>query len=297
MSRTIPAGLQTALEQEVTTLCRLWTVTSMTGTVLRFTDNDRDVFVDPNTFTASDSFSASAIQMTADVATAQSVSITAVMGGSGFDETDLRQGKWKGARAVVQICDYTDPTLGVFTIYAGTFGDMDLSDANRMTVDLLPLSAGANRTVSMERYGTSCRWTLGDDGCGVDIEALKVAFTVDSVPATDTFAASELSQADEHWTLGMVKWITGDNAGTFTVVRSSDQSSTTVSLTGIPLKAIQVGDTGEVYPGCDKQAIMCRDEFDNIPRRRAEDFVPTELAMDTVLSHHLSGDGPGGSAY
>lgn len=60
--KTIPAPLQAHLAGGVTTLCYCWRVTRHDGTVLGFTEHDRDIVAEGTTFSADTGFTASQIQ-------------------------------------------------------------------------------------------------------------------------------------------------------------------------------------------------------------------------------------------
>jgi uncharacterized phage protein (TIGR02218 family) len=79
---------------------------------------------------------------------------------------------------------------------------------------------------------------------------------------------------------------TSDNAGRAFEIKTWDQSSGQVVLF-LPVGFdIQVGDTGHIYPGCDKRMVTCRDKFNNILNRRAEDYLPgRDGALETPNAH------------
>lgn len=92
-----------------------------------------------------------------------------------------------------------------------------------------------------------------------------------------TITAAALNQAINFWATGYVRWLTGDNAGSLSFVQASIGTSTILSFAQDPLEAIQVGDTGTAFQGCDKAITTCRDKFNLVPNFRGEPFVPMEL--------------------
>ncbi len=275
--RTASAEYEEALAQETTTLALLWKVTRADGTILRFTDAVRPVEISGDgTYRADISFTSSAIFTSRTLSRGQNVTISVVMDDLGLRESDLRNRLYDNAVGEVSQVDYENPDFGVLKLFTGTFGTIKITDKKRATIEIQPTSGavGAGRTIGGEKYSQTSRASLGDARCGVDIEALKVAFTVDSASG-GSFVASELTQDAGHWAFGYVKWLTGANAGRINTVQNSDQDTTSAFLSATPFNPIEIGDTGEIFPGCDKLVTTCRDKFDNVNNMRAEPFVPT----------------------
>jgi uncharacterized phage protein (TIGR02218 family) len=96
--------------------------------------------------------------------------------------------------------------------------------------------------------------------------------------------SADFTQAAGFWAMGFVKWLTGDNAGTTSMVQSNDPTPTSAYLMSPPGLPIQAGDTGRIYPGCDKLRTTCIAKFNNILNMRAEPDVPdgSEVAYDST---------------
>lgn len=89
-----------------------------------------------------------------------------------------------------------------------------------------------------------------------------------------TATLTESRAVDGWFALGSIKWITGDNAGTFNQVRVWTQSTSHIQLWGTTRWTVQVGDTFEIVPGCDKRFPTCLDTFANTINFRAEHLLP-----------------------
>lgn len=292
--RDCDPSLETDIDEEATTLCRLWKVTRSDATIYRFTDGTADVTVPlDGTYVASISFTCSAIFTSSTLQNAQDLTMTFMLDDAGITEDDIRRKKFDGAQCEVMVVNYEDPSHGVMNLFRGTFGQVKLSDKHVATVNVTPLSSALlSRKLALDVYSMTCRASLGDAQCGFDIEAAKVAFTVDSLPTPTAVVASELSDADNSYAQGYVLWLTGDNEGTTSFILSSIMSSTTIGLSAAPAHPIQVGDTGYAYPGCDKTAKTCRDKFNRIAFLRAEPFVPGQDLLPPV---RVATSGGGGS--
>lgn len=279
--RTASPGLTARLNVEATSLCRLWRVTRQDGTVLRWTDAVRPVTimiapdVAPQVYRSDLSFTCSAIFTSHSFANMQSVTLTFIMSDDGFAEKDIRSRRYDGATSEVYVCDYAFPEHGVITMFTGTWGTITLGDQKAATVEVQPSSSAVNGIgIGQEKYSMTCRASLGDARCKVDLDALMEPFTVVSASG-GSFVTAELNQANGHWTLGFVKWTVGQNTGKTTSVQSNDGTTLSVFLMAPPFFPIEAGDEGEIFPGCDKQRRTCVDKYNNVLNMRAEPDVPT----------------------
>lgn len=278
--RTASVQLQARIAGESTTLARLWRVTRSDGEVLRFTDAVRPITIevapdtDPEVYRSDITFTSSAIFTSSSYANQQSVTVDIVMDDEGFREGDMRARKYDGAVSEIMVVDYEFPQYGVVPMFSGIFGTITLSDQGMAQIEVQPSDSAINgQLIGLEKYSQTCRANLGDSRCKVDLEALKIAFTVDTASG-GSLVASELTQASGDWALGFVKWLTGENAGSTSMVSSNDQGTTSLFLTSPPFYPIAAGDTGEVFPGCDKLRVTCISKFNNLANMRAEPDVP-----------------------
>ncbi len=74
--------------------------------------------------------------------------------------------------------------------------------------------------------------------------------------------------------LGAIKWLTGNNAGTYNQVRVWTQSTSRIQLWGTTGRTIVVADTFEIIPGCDKSFPTCLSKFANTINYRGESLLP-----------------------
>jgi hypothetical protein len=91
----------------------------------------------------------------------------------------------------------------------------------------------------------------------------------------------EARAVNDWFNYGIITWITGENAGLKGEVKDWVQSTGAIELF-LPMPyTIAIGDLFDITPGCDKRHATCKDKFDNILNRRAEDFVPgVDVALD-----------------
>jgi len=83
------------------------------------------------------------------------------------------------------------------------------------------------------------------------------------------------SRAVDNWfNSGILKWTSGDNAGTYNTVRSWTQSTGAILLWGSARWTVAVNDTFEIMPGCDKLFATCKAKFANSINFRGENLLP-----------------------
>jgi hypothetical protein len=100
-----------------------------------------------------------------------------------------------------------------------------------------------------EVYSTSCLNVFGDANCGVNVGALTQSGTVIGASSQLAFNMN-LAVADNYFTLGVVTFTSGENAGVSRSVKYSAAAGNGVMLTA-PLPALPaLGDTFTISPGC-----------------------------------------------
>ena len=77
---------------------------------------------------------------------------------------------------------------------------------------------------------------------------------------------------------GVIVWLTGLNAGLASEVKSIDSGSLIDLYLAAPF-TVAIGDTFKIRPGCNGLLATCRDTFDRVHWRRAEDYLPGEANL------------------
>ncbi len=110
-----------------------------------------------------------------------------------------------------------------------------------------------------------------EDGANLPVlEELTVTVTGQA----DAFDASALG-SDEWFKAGHLKWASGLNSGISMEVKSWDKTTKEIVLFLEMPFDITVGDTFDIYPGCQKRILDdCRDKFSNVENFRGEPNVP-----------------------
>ena len=162
---------------------------------------------------------------------------------------------------------------GILTMFAGRVAPVSAGSTSatftiNSYLDLL------NQNLPRNIYQAGCINTLGDTGCTINLAALAVAGTV----LTGTGAASinaTLANATGYFNLGKVTFTSGANNGISRGVKQYTNGSPSVIALMSPFPNIPaIGDTFNVFPGCDKLQTTCVNKFSNLPNFRGFPYIP-----------------------
>jgi uncharacterized phage protein (TIGR02218 family) len=256
--KTLSPALHTHLAGELATLATLVKITRTDGVVMGFTSFDRDLTVAGVTYKADGAFQASAIQNRNALST-DNLDLLGMLDSAGISESDLDAGIYDHARVDVYMCNWADVTQGVMQLRRGWLGEIKQISGKyqaelRGLHDLLQRPIGAT-------YTPECRHTLGDTGCTVNLNSIRVIGSVTSMLDASRFNDATRSEADAIFNYGLLTWTSGANNGLSVEVKTFIAQQFTLWL---PMGyAIAVGDTYSVYKGCDKRFATCQTTFNN----------------------------------
>lgn len=162
--------------------------------------------------------------------------------------------------------------VGALQWFTGRVGETDLDRyAARLTVksDIELLDVMVPRDV----YQPGCLNTLYDSQCGVNRSGRIVSGAAAGASNVSRISFPHaLAQASGYFSLGVVTFTAGPNAGISRTVKTHSASTLTV-LQPWPF-AVSDGDAFTIYPGCDKSLSTCEGTFANRLRFRGQPFIP-----------------------
>lgn len=160
-------------------------------------------------------------------------------------------------------------------------------DGERFNADVLGASSILERRVGRS-YTRACSHVLGDAQCKVDLRAITQRGVAVTSVSDDrrVFRATGLpAAAEDYYTLGVVTWTSGNNAGLRSEVIEFDNSTEEIALALETEGAIQVGDTFDIVPGDDLSFETCRDKFSNSDNFGGFKSIPgTDKTLQTPRS-------------
>lgn len=261
--RTVPAAITAARQSASSRLCKIWRIERADGTVLRFTEHDRDLVVDGETFLATASFDPSAIKVNADL----SVSDMDVQGA--FDSPyitaeDLLAGRYNGATIWVAECLWDNVAAGKDIQKFGWLGNVK-EEGGRFVAELLGPERILNRNI-LRLYTVACAWTLGDSRCGVTLTGYTQAGSISAVTSRRVFDVTGVSvpsgEEADWFTFGKLTFTSGQNDGLSMEVKSFNGTAVELMLP-MPFD-VAASDTFDIVAGCNKSLGACRYRFDNV---------------------------------
>lgn len=182
-----------------------------------------------------------------------------------------------GARIVYSkmfLSDYNDPSPGAMPWFQGR--------VNKVTVTRLSAVITLNSDIEMLNVQMpinvlqpGCLHTLFDAGCGLSSSAFQVSGAC-VAGSTVLDILTNLSQANDYFTLGRITFTTGVNAGISRAVKQHlvvGGPAQIVIPNPLPT-APASGDAFIATPGCDKTSATCQTKFNNLQRFRGYPFVP-----------------------
>ncbi len=287
--RTLDPALADHLASGVTTLCRAWRVTRRDGTVLGFTDHDRDLLVEGVTFLAASGIAGS------ESTQAQGLSVTGAelsgaLSADALDADDLAAGLYDGAGVDLLLVNWQAPAQHLL-LRRGTIGEVRCEDGV-FTAEIRALADAFNQTRG-RLLTVTCDADLGDARCGVDLAAPGHYASV-AVIAVEGALRLRVSGLDGVaagvFARGRAVFSSGANEGFASEVKAHlvDAEGVVLRLWQRPPFEVAEGDGITLNAGCDKRFATCRDRFSNAFNFRGFPHMP---GNDFVISVAIPGEG------
>ena len=286
--KTLGAGLASHLAGGVTTLSHCWRVERKDGTVLGFTDHDRDLVFDGVTYKAASGFVATAIEDQLGLGVSN-LDVDGALSSAAITEADLNAGLYDDAAITIMRVNWQDVTQRVI-LRSGLLGNVTRGET-AFSAELRGLAAKLDQSAGRV-FQRGCAWELGDTRCTVDLDAAANhgSGTVASVVTAFEFTASGLTSfATSIFSRGKIVWAAGNNAGLAIEVKVHTQGTPSSRLSlFLPMpRPIQVGDTFSITAGCDKAFATCRGRFSNAINFGGFPHIP---GNDFAFSYARKGD-------
>ena len=165
---TLSPGQQGLISQRLSRLVTLWVLERVDGTIYRFTDDIYELSFGGNTYTPVGSFSSTARE-SKDSLGAQNLDIMGVINSSYITHDDLRAGRYRDAHLTEYVVDRKYPWAGA--VLERHYWIIDVSyDGRQWKANIQGLPRKLQYPIG-KVYGRTCRHTLGDTNCGIDLTA------------------------------------------------------------------------------------------------------------------------------
>ena len=277
--KAISTALKNHLALPATTIAFCWKVTLKNGTVYGFTDHDKSITYDGVTYAANVGFTASAIDTSSGLSTSN-LEVVGFLDSSRLSLNRINAGDWDRAYFELFIVNYNNLSMGKMTLLCGYVGNITVEGPMKYTLELRGISSKLDVDI-VEKCSPYCRYTLGDSRCK--------ATGLSAIPKTQIcqvkYVSSRLifyydtdyGQANGYYTYGKVTWLSGLNKGAVMEV-SHDWLDASghywIRLFEEMGRDITVGDSFQLFVGCDKLFNTCKDKFGNHINFGGEPAVP-----------------------
>lgn len=161
--RDVPDEMAARIESGAAMLCHVWRLRRTDGTVMGFTDHDRDLEMGGTLCRASTGWTAGAGDGAVGLA-AGSASAAGALDDAAITEADVAAGLYDGASVELWRVDWSEPSLKV-RLWSGTLASIR-REAGAFVAELEGPLARLERVVG-RTYGRMCDARLGDARCGV----------------------------------------------------------------------------------------------------------------------------------
>jgi uncharacterized phage protein (TIGR02218 family) len=273
--KVISAELQAHLEQPVTTLATCWRLRRRDGEILGFTDHDKALVIDAVTYQATTGFTPTAIVGSSGLEV-DNLDIEGMLESEALRETDIIAGVYDFAEMEVFSVNYRDLTQGKLPLRFGWIGEITWN-GTRFVAEIRGLTQKLSQTIG-DTYSPTCRASLGDARCGVNLESRTVTGVLSGVASATVLLDAGRTEVAGTYAGGLLTWLSGENAGISIEVKSSQPGQLMLVLPAAYLP--QVGDSYRLVEGCNKRFDTCKTRFGNAVNFRGEPHVP---GLDKML--------------
>ena len=289
--RSIPKTLQERLDRGATTLCACWRVIRRDGVTLGFTDHDEVVAFDgldhaPGGFSASAQESATGLAI-------DNLRIAGALRSDAIAESDIAQGRYDGATVERWLVDWRDPEARLL-MFRGRMGEITHGET-AFAAEIEGVGAALNQPIG-RAYLPRCDADLGDRRCGLTLEGSPCRATGEVATwdgRAELTATGLEDRASGTFSLGMLRWTTGLNAGLAALVQSHSlrDGAHALTLSRSCAAPVEPGDRFTLDAGCDKTMPTCREKFGNLPNFRGFPHMPGDGWLLSGRTDGASEDG------
>lgn len=186
------------------------------------------------------------------------------------------QGKFDNALVLIQrvfMPTWGDVSAGSIILFQGNVSDVPVADASHAEFDVKSRKELLNIPLPYRTYQPGCRWALYGPGCTLNASSFVVSGTL-SAGSGQLLLNTNLTNVDQYFNEGLITFTGGNNTGVTRGVRQYVHASGQVLLFIPLLNLITIGDTFNIYPGCDKQQSTCNTKFSNLINFGGMPYIP-----------------------
>lgn len=277
--RVIPATIQAALDSGGTMLCHCWQVTLSDGTVLGFTNHDRQLDFDGVSYEPQSGFTPSEVELALGLAISTQ-EVEGLLDSTRIKDSDLRAGLWDNAAVTVHLVDWSQIAnrmvwrkASIGQVVHGSLG---------FGAEMRGLAHELNQAKG-RFYKPTCDAEFGDSRCTLDLsdDRYKAFGTIASSDGSLHLYPTDLvtlagNDTEGLFSRGKLTFTSGANAGLPFDIKMHIGSGAGVHLIladATPYDIVD-GDSFSAKIGCDKRADSCQQLFNNFLNFRGFNRIP-----------------------
>lgn len=127
-------------------------------------------------------------------------------------------------------------------------------------------------------YQLMCSWKFGGTRCGYDRTTTKLTGAATAGSTTSIIYDTSRTEATNYWKHGLLEFTSGQNIGEKRRVTTYSLTTTQIALDIVLPYTPTVGDTYDIYRGCDKTLVWCKDTLANQLNFGGFHTLPVELS-------------------
>lgn len=278
--RELPQDLVAHLKSGVTTLCWCWKLTTRSGSVLGFTDHDRDVVFDNVIYEAATGFNASEVQESVGL-NVDNLEVTGAITSDRLTEEHLAAGVYDDAQVDIYRVNWSNVDARVL-LRSASLGEVT-NAGNLFSAEVRGLSHYLQQKKGRV-FQYQCDADLGDGRCGVSLSGstFKASGNILEINSDRRFTVDGLSGYERGWFNRGLFSLAGASFGGFSSevkAHGKADGDVWIELWSPAPSSIEIGSTFSVTAGCDKTIQTCRQKFSNalnyrgFPDMPGNDFV------------------------
>lgn len=258
------------LKRSAVKICKCWRIECADGGVFAFTEHDRPLLINGDTYLPSNGFSSSSFSQKNDLSVAN-INVVALMSDT-IREDDLHAGRFDNADVKIFAVFWDKLHLGTMPLMGARFGEVTFREGDFETE--LRSKAQRLQQKTGRVYELECDAVVGDNRCKVDLADFTFTGTVEALHDNIGFYDYSRTEVDDYFQYGVITFTSGLNDGRRIEVKGSKGSF--LVMLEPPAYVLELGTTYSITAGCDNTPETCKAKFDNIFNYRGFPDMPTE---------------------
>jgi uncharacterized phage protein (TIGR02218 family) len=193
----------------------------------------------------------------------------------------IRRGEFTGSLVTLNrlfLSSWTDVSPGVVPWFFGYVSEVS-GDQGNWQLKVKSMLGYLDLPMPKSLYMPTCNNTFGDAACGVSKAGRTESSTVGggSTSKLIYLTGGAAGHSDTYFELGVVKFLSGPNAGLARTIREFTGGAITIAP-ALPIQP-NAGDAMTLYPSCHKTDVDCTGKYNNLPRNRGYPYVPAPATL------------------